>query len=115
MIYINLLPVKEIRRRNKAKKQIFSLAGAFVLVVALLSIFAMLQANTITARNETLADLKKERQRYTAILNKIKQLEKDKQVLQNRIAVIKKLKNRHHLRYMHLMRWPILHLLKECG
>ncbi|MBM9513591.1 PilN domain-containing protein [Desulfogranum marinum] len=92
MIYINLLPVKEIRRRNKAKKQIFSLAGAFVLVVALLSIFAMLQANTITARNETLADLKKERQRYTAILNKIKQLEQDKQVLQNRIAVIKKLK-----------------------
>lgn len=92
MIYINLLPVKEIRRRNNAKNQIFSLGGTFVLLVALLIIFAMLQGNTITARNNTLADLKKEKQRYTTILNKIKQLEKDKQVLNNRIAVIKKLK-----------------------
>lgn len=92
MIYINLLPVREIRRRNKAKNQIFALVGAFAVLLALLGIYALLQANTITARNATLQDLKKEKQRYTKIINQIKQLEKDKQVLENRIAVINKLK-----------------------
>ncbi len=92
MIHINLLPVREIKQRIKSKQQIFTIVVAFVFLLAGLGAFAVLQANTITERKDTLGDLKKEKQRYAKILKEIKQYEKDRNVLENRINVINKLK-----------------------
>ncbi len=93
MIYINLLPVREIKQRNKAKSQIFAFITAFIAFLAILAIFALLQANTITERKDTLADLKKEKQQYTKVIAKIKKMEKEKKLLEKRIDVIAKLKH----------------------
>ncbi|WP_028585670.1 PilN domain-containing protein [Desulfogranum mediterraneum] len=93
MIYINLLPVREIRRRNAAKRQIFSLAAALLALLGILALFAVLQATTISQREDSLNDLQKKRQEYNKELNKIKQIERDKKVLETRIKVIDNLKN----------------------
>jgi len=93
MIHINLLPVREIKQRIKSKQQIITFIAALVFLLLSLGVFSVLQSNAITKRNDTLADLKKEKQRYAKILREIDQYEKDRKVLEARIGVIKKLKN----------------------
>ncbi len=92
MIYINLLPVREIKRRNKAKRHIILSAVGLLCFLALLTSFALYQANTVTSLQKTLTDIQAEKQQYTKILNEIKRLEADKKVLLTRIDVIKQLK-----------------------
>ena len=92
MVHINLLPVREIQRRLKARRQIINfLVGLVCLLVALggVSYYQGMQADQL--RSE-LARLKQEKQKYSRILAKIKKLEKDKALLEKRIGIIKQLK-----------------------
>lgn len=92
MIHINLLPIREIKRRNNAKKQI-ALAGVCLLCFfAILALLAFYQAGTVTSLRKSLVDIQAEKQQYAKILNEIKKIEQDKKVLLTRIEVIKKLK-----------------------
>ena len=92
MIHINLLPVREIIRRNKAKKQLITLLVAFFILVGALAAFAYVQSAAIKEKNNTLTKLQQEKQRYAKILQQIKKLEADKKVLETRIQVIDNLK-----------------------
>lgn len=92
MIYINLLPVREIKRRQQAKKEIFLAGGAFLLFLTCLALFAYYQAHTISSLQKQLSELQTEKQKYTKILNEIKEIEEAKKTLQTRIEVIKQLK-----------------------
>lgn len=93
MIRINLLPVREITRRIKAKKQISTFIAILVLVLCALGGYAFYQAGVIKERKSALADLNKRQQKYTKILREIKELEKQQKILETRISVIKKLKH----------------------
>lgn len=92
MIQINLLPVREIRRRNKAKKELLLAILAVGLFIAALAFVGILQIiQTRGLRNE-LDVVQKEKQNYNNELNKIKQLEQQQALLETRIAIIKELK-----------------------
>ncbi len=93
MIYINLLPVREIKQRKKAQNQIIAFIAAVGLLLTAMLIFGLLQAATIDEKKSSLDSLKKEKQKYSKIISRIKQIEKDKEVLKKRINVIKKLKH----------------------
>lgn len=92
MIQINLLPVREITRRIKAKKQITAFLVLFFLTLAALGGFAYVQNTWIKDRQKTIASLTKEKQKYAKILARIKKMEEEQKMLERRIAVIKKLK-----------------------
>ena len=92
MIRINLLPVREIKRRNNAKREIICSAAAFLCYLTMLAFFAFYQFNNINNLQKENDKMQAERQQYTKILNEIKQLEVDKKILLTRIDVIKQLK-----------------------
>jgi len=92
MIYINLLPVRDIKKRIVAKRQVYaSLISLFMLTltIGIVSWYQSSIISELTIENEKIANEKK---KYTQILNQIKQIDEDKKILENRIAVIKKLR-----------------------
>lgn len=92
MIFINLLPVRDIKRRNKAKQQIyFGIAGICCLVLVLSSI-GVYQNQKINLLLDQQKKIESEKQQYAKILNEIKKIEEEKKILQTRIGVIKQLK-----------------------
>ncbi len=92
MVHINLLPVREIKRRLKARRQIINFfIGLLCLFVALGGV-AYLQVSKANQLRNELTLLKKEKQKYNKILAKIKKLEQNKTLLEKRITIIKQLK-----------------------
>ena len=92
MIHINLLPVREIKRRNRAIRQIAASSVAFLFFLAMLASFAIYQANYASNLQKESDRLQAETQQYAKILAEIKKIEADKKVLLTRIGVINKLK-----------------------
>ena len=92
MVHINLLPVREIKRRLQARRQIINFfIGLLCLFVALGGVAYLQSSKADQLRNE-LTQLKKEKRKYNKILSKIKKLEQDKALLEKRIAIIRQLK-----------------------
>ncbi len=92
MITINLLPVKQIQRRLHARNQVFIFAGFVVGLVVVLALAGLLLSHKITKLKDTTAALEAERDSYQSTLNEIEKLKKDKAALENKLAVIAKLK-----------------------
>lgn len=92
MLKINLLPVRQLKKRAKAKKQLFGMFFLFLLVLAALAMTGALQAQKISGYQTELAALKKEKNSYTPTLKKIEKLKKDKEELVRKTDIIKKLK-----------------------
>lgn len=91
MVYINLLPIEEIKQHAKAVQQLSLFAVCFVLVLALLGTVAFYQASTAANLEQEIKTLNAEKKRYEKVLAQIKKLEKDKILIENKIAVIKQL------------------------
>ncbi|MBM9536599.1 PilN domain-containing protein [Desulfobulbus alkaliphilus] len=91
MIKINLLPVRDIKRRIRAKKEIYLALTAFLALIVLLTLLALFRINTINAMQDENRKLQREKEQYTHILNEIKKLEADKQIIETRIGVIEQL------------------------
>ena len=92
MLKINLLPIRQIKKRARAKKQFFGMLFLFLLVLALLAAVGVLQAKNISMLEQSIAELKKETDTYTPTLNKIAKLKKDRIELERRTGIINKLK-----------------------
>lgn len=92
MIHINLLPVREIIRRNRAKRQIVLSTAAWLCFLTMVSLFGVYQAQTIAGLEQINNDLQAEKQRYAKIVGQIKKIEEEKKILLTRIEVIKQLK-----------------------
>ena len=92
MIHINLLPIREIKRRNRAIRQIVFSAAALLFFLTMLASFAFYQANYASNLQKESDRLQSEIQQYTKILNEIKKIEGEKKVLLTRIAIINQLK-----------------------
>ncbi len=93
MLKINLLPIRQLKKRAKAKKQLFSILFLFLLVLALLALVGFLQAQNIDTLEKRLASLNKEKQSYSATLKRIDELKKARAELERRSDVIDKLKS----------------------
>ncbi|SDP39935.1 PilN domain-containing protein [Desulforhopalus singaporensis] len=92
MLKINLLPIKQIKKRAKARKQFLGMILLFLMVCGLLAGTGYLQARKISSIRTQIAALNAEKNSYASTLKKIEQLKKDKQELERRTQVINKLK-----------------------
>lgn len=91
MIQINLLPIRELKRRAKAKKELVLaglIVGAFLALLALFGIFLVTSVKNLQAE---LATVKKEKQSYDAKLKDLEKLEKEKEDVLKRISIIEQL------------------------
>jgi len=92
MLKINLLPIRQLKKRAKAKNQLFSILFLFLFVLALLALVGFLQAQNIDTLQKRLTSLNKETASYAATLKKIEELKKSRAELERRTDIINKLK-----------------------
>jgi type IV pilus assembly protein PilN len=97
MLKINLLPIRQLKKRAKAKKQLFGMVILFVMVLASLAATGVLQAQKIKNLESDIIALNKKKESYTPTLNKIAQLKKDKEELTRKTEIINKLKTNSSL------------------
>ena len=91
MIQINLLPVRELKRRAKAKKEL-ALAGLIVAAfLTLLALFGIILATNVKNLRSELATVQKEKKSYDAKLKELNELEKKIELVKKRIEVIEHL------------------------
>ncbi len=92
MVRINLLPVREIKRRAQAKQQLTLFALGMLCFLSLLGIVGFMQSSKASQLQQEVTKINQEKQRYTKILNDIKKLEQDRALFEKRIGIIDKLK-----------------------
>ncbi len=91
MLKINLLPVRQLKKRAKAKTQLFGIIFLFILVLALLAGVGFLQARNIKSLESTVAELTAEKRTYDPILKEMEILKKAKLELERKTSVIENL------------------------
>ncbi len=92
MLRINLLPIRQLKKRAKARNQIMSFLTLLVFLFLILGIVSFLQNTQVKNIESSIVELKKEKQRYAPILAEMKKLEQTKKDLENKIGIIKKLR-----------------------
>ena len=97
MLRINLLPIRQLKKRAKARNQLVGFALIFCGVLAVLGFVGMLQISKIESVETAIADLKKEEQRLAPIIAEVDKLEKQKADLLRKIAIIEKLRKESSL------------------
>ncbi len=93
MLRINLLPIRQLKKRAKARNQIISFITLFIFFLLILGGVGFLRAAKINNIESSITKLKQEQKKYAPILAEMKQLEKTKKALENKIKIIKKLKS----------------------
>ena len=92
MININLLPVRQIKQKAAARRQLTTFFLIFLMCLGALAIAAFLHSSIRNQLQNDISRLTQEKQSYAKTLNLIKELEKKKALLEKRISIIKKLK-----------------------
>lgn len=93
MLRINLLPIRQLKKRAKARNQIFSFVTVLIFLLLILGAIGFLQSTRVGSVESQIAELKKEKQKYEPILKELKRLEKVTLDLESKITIIKKLKS----------------------
>ncbi len=97
MLKINLLPIRQLKKRAKAINQIFSAFVALCCVIAALCLIMFYQSNTVKAIERDIASWKIEEKTLKRTLDKIAQFEKNTEELNRRIDIINGLKKESSL------------------
>ena len=92
MIYINLLPVRQIKKKIQARKQVFGMVATLVGVLAVLGLIALLLLFKVDELNASIKSLNKEKAKYQTTINQIEKLKKDQKLLETKLNTISKLK-----------------------
>lgn len=92
MVYINLLPIREIKRHAKALQQLMLFGICFAVVLTLLGMVGFYQASIASQLQKDITSLNAEKQRYNEVLAQIAKLEADRKLIENKIKVIEELK-----------------------
>lgn len=93
MLKINLLPVRQLKKRAQARNQLVMLLVGICLLVFSCTLIGIHQSGQIAELNDSITRLKKERQSYSKVLAKIKKLKKEKKELERKGGVIDKLQD----------------------
>ncbi len=97
MLRINLLPIRQLKRRIKARNQIIGFAMIFVAVLVILFFVNLFQAGRVKNVQATIVDLQNEERRLAPIIKEVKELERQQKELKRRISVIKALREESSL------------------
>ena len=92
MLKINLLPVRQLKKRAKAKQQIFGMCFLFVVALAICAFVGFIQIQQINSLESAIAGLQKEKDSFSPTLVKIEKLKKEKAELERKTGIINKLK-----------------------
>lgn len=92
MIQINLLPVRQIKQRNKARQEVMALVVAFFFVLGIIAVVGLRQANTVTSLHDEITRLGKEKEQYQATVDQIEKIKKEQKIIETKLATIKGLK-----------------------
>jgi len=91
MIRINLLPIRQLKKRQRLKNELLGFSTALVLVLLILVVGWFFLAGKIANLQDDLVALEKKKQSYQPILNEIATLKKEKQLVELKLESIKKL------------------------
>ena len=92
MIRINLLPIRQIKQRNRARQEIMALASAFLVLLALIGLVGYRQTTKIAWLQAETARLNQEKAGFQKIVDQIEKIKKEQKVIEDKMAVIKSLK-----------------------
>lgn len=92
MIRINLLPIRQLRKRIRTRNEVLVFAVSFILVLTVLGIVGFGLSHKISILKTQISALQQKKASYQPILNQIAKLKKDKENLEKKVDVIKKLK-----------------------
>jgi type IV pilus assembly protein PilN len=91
MLRINLLPVRKIKQKAAAEKELKTFGLALCILLAVLIAWAWMLINTVSGLKEDIADLEKRKQELAKILEEIKKLEEQKAEIERKTGVVDKL------------------------
>lgn len=97
MLRINLIPVRQLKKRAKARNQILGCCVALASLVVLCGFIGFVQSQRIAAVEKTIADLTKEKNSYAPQLAKIAENTKLKEELIRKNKIIDTLKSESSL------------------
>lgn len=92
MLRINLLPIRQLKKRAKARNQLLLFLLVFLVVLALLGVTGGLLAAKITDLNEDIVAKTNEKKSFDKVVQEIAELEKKRLDLNNKIKIINQLK-----------------------
>ena len=92
MLRINLLPIRQLQKRTKARNQLLVFILIFGVVLALLGATGVLLAAKITELNEDIVAKTNEKKSFDKVVQEIADLEKRRLDLNNKIRIINQLK-----------------------
>jgi len=92
MLRINLLPIRQLRKRAKARNQLLVFFLLFLVVLALLGGAGVLMASKITELNKDIAKKNEEIKSFDEVVKQIAELEKRRLDLNKKIRIINQLK-----------------------
>src|SRR3990167_7999544 len=91
MIRINLLPIRQLKKRARLKTELLGFSAALVLVLLVLVVGWFALAGKISSLREELVALEQKKQSYQPILKQIDTLKKEKQLVEQKLDSIKTL------------------------
>lgn len=92
MLRINLLPVRQLKKRAKARNQIVSMIITFCCLLAFLGFVGVLQNGMLNSLNKQIAQLNRQKDAFKPILAQIETMKKQKAELERKTAIIKSLR-----------------------
>jgi type IV pilus assembly protein PilN len=93
MIRINLLPIKEIKRKLRLRNEVILFAASFLGVLVVLGAISLGMAQKVSALTEEIKTLEDKRKSVDRIVKQIDKLRKDKKTLETKLAAVDKLKS----------------------
>jgi type IV pilus assembly protein PilN len=92
MIYINLLPVRQIKKKIEARNKVLGMGITLLGVLAILGLVALVLGFKVGDLNASITALKKEKAKYQTTINQIEKLKKDQALLEKKLNTISQLK-----------------------
>lgn len=91
MIRINLLPIRQMKKRQRLKTELLGFSAVFILVLLILAGGWFALSGKIANLQDELVTLANKKQTYQPILKQIDTLKKEKQMVEQKLDSIKKL------------------------
>jgi type IV pilus assembly protein PilN len=92
MLRINLLPIRQLKKRAKARNQIIAGFMIFLCVLAILALVGVMQASRIATLDKEIAAKTREKKSFDKVVKELAALEQKRLDLNNKIKIINKLK-----------------------
>lgn len=92
MIRINLLPIRQLKKRVQSRNEIAAFVAVFCVILVGIGAWGLLISNKVKNLNETITAMTQKRDSFKPTIALMEKIKKDKKVLEAKFEVIKALK-----------------------